>query len=65
MRSSSEEGSYLRLADFCVAQLQAESSKEEEEEEEKEEDRGAPVAFIRGYISLKPILTSIRDFGPD
>ena len=64
MRSSSEEGSYLRLADFCVAQLQAESSKEEREEEE-EEERGAPVAFIRGYISLKPILTSIRDFGPD
>ena len=28
MRSSSEEGSYLRLANFCVTQLQAENNKE-------------------------------------
>ena len=30
--SSSEEGSYLRLVDFCITQLQAESNKEEEED---------------------------------
>jgi hypothetical protein len=32
MRSSSEEGSYLRLVDFCITQLLAESDKEEERE---------------------------------
>ena len=32
MRSSSEEGSYFRLVDFCITQLQAESNKEEEED---------------------------------
>ena len=30
MRSSSKEGSYLRLVDFCITQLYAESNKEEE-----------------------------------
>jgi hypothetical protein len=30
MRSSSEEGSYSRLANFCITQLQAERNKEEE-----------------------------------
>ena len=29
MRSSSEEGSYLRLVDFCITQLYAKSNKEE------------------------------------
>ena len=29
--SSSEEGSYLRLVDFCITQLKAESNKEEGE----------------------------------
>jgi len=27
-----QEGSYLRLVDFCITQLSAESNKEEEEE---------------------------------
>ena len=31
MRSSSEEGSYLRLVDFCITQLSAESNDKEEE----------------------------------
>ena len=31
LRSSSKEGSYLRLVDLCITQLQAESNKEEEE----------------------------------
>ena len=31
MVCSSEEGSYLRLVDLCITQLQAESNKEEEE----------------------------------
>jgi hypothetical protein len=31
MRCGSEEGSYLRLVDFCITHLQAESNKEEEE----------------------------------
>jgi len=31
MRSGSEEGSYLRLVDFCITHLTAESNKEEEE----------------------------------
>ena len=35
MRSSSEEGSYLRLVDLCFIQLQAESNKEEEEDLER------------------------------
>ena len=29
MRGDSEEGSYLRLVDSCITQLQAESNKEE------------------------------------
>jgi hypothetical protein len=32
MRSGSEEGSYLRLVDFRITQLWAESNKEEEED---------------------------------
>jgi len=31
MRSSSEEGSYLRLVDLFIVQFQAENNKEEEE----------------------------------
>jgi hypothetical protein len=30
--SSSEEGSYLRLVDFCITQLKAESKKQEEKD---------------------------------
>ena len=32
LRSSSKKGSYLRLVDFCITQLQAQSNREEEEE---------------------------------
>ena len=32
MRSSSKEASYLRLVDFCITQLLAESNKGEEED---------------------------------
>jgi hypothetical protein len=31
LKSSSEEGAYLRLVDVCLTQLYAESNKEEEE----------------------------------
>ena len=31
MQSGFEEGSYLRLVDFCVTRIQAESNEEEEE----------------------------------
>ena len=42
MRSGSEEGSYFKLVDFFITQLQAESNKEEEEEEDRLA-RGADV----------------------
>ena len=32
LRSSSKEGSYLRLVDFCITQLEAESNKEAEKD---------------------------------
>ena len=42
MRSGSEKGSYLRLADVCITQLEAESNTEEEEEEVSGAEFGAP-----------------------
>jgi hypothetical protein len=41
MRSGSEEGSYLRLVDFYITQLQAESNKEEEEKRKKVYGQGS------------------------
>jgi len=41
MKSSSEEGSYLRLVDFYITQLQAESNKEE-----ADLARGLAVAIV-------------------
>ena len=39
MSSSSEAGSYLRLVDFCITQLQAESNKKEEEDSQSAAQR--------------------------
>ena len=49
IRSSSEEGSYLRLVDFCITQLQAESNKEKEEE-----DWGAGVGYHPHELPGRP-----------
>ena len=57
MKSSSEEGSYLRLVDVCITQLWAESNKEEE---------GIPVQgtwnspFLRSASAKKRESLSIR-----
>jgi len=46
MRSRFEEGSYLRLVDVCITQLQAESNKEEEEDQI--DDQHHPCARVKG-----------------
>ena len=40
-RSSSKEGSYLRIVDFCITQRQAKSNKEEEQEPDPVDDFGS------------------------
>ena len=59
MRSSSEEGSYLRLVDFGITQLQAESNKEEEDR-----DEAAPVEW-KGGCRRRANSAQIRQSRPD
>ena len=59
MRSSSEEGSYLRLVDFGITQLQAESNKEEEDR-----DEAAPEEW-KGGCRCRANSAHIRQSRPD
>ena len=61
MCSGSEAGSYLRLVDFCITQLQAQgpsrtcNESKEEEEEEEEEERGTGKGAHR-YVWRRIVL---------
>ena len=59
MRSGSEEGSYLRLVDFCITELQAESNKEEEERRRRFE------SYLQSRLGSKPedIVAPCSGFG--
>ena len=48
MRNSSKEDSHLRLVDFCITQLWAESDEEEEEEKDSCLGQG-----LRGFRSFR------------
>jgi len=46
LRRGSKEVAYLRLVDFCITHLYAESNKEEEEEEVTASMSCTPFAFV-------------------
>ena len=60
MRSGSEEGSYLRLVDFCMTELQAESNEEEEDKRRRRFE-----SYLQSRLGSKPedIVAPCSGFG--